>query len=66
MNIDRSVGAPVHFKDVVGVINSRGKIMLKFAMAKLLYPVSICDYPNFYKFMQVYETEEYQDIILAE
>ena len=63
---DISVGAPIHVKYVVDGINTIVKRMLKFSMAKLIYPVLINDYPNVYKFIQVYETEEYQDVILAE
>ena len=38
--------------------------MLKLAMSELLYPKLIYDYPNFYKFMQVYKTEENQAVIM--
>ena len=63
--IDRAVGAPVHAKDVVDVLNFIDKYMLKLAMINILNIELIYDDPNFYKFMQVYETKEDQYVILG-
>ena len=52
--VDRAVGAPVHEKYYVHGMNDREKWMLKLAMANILNPELIHDYPNFYKFMQVH------------
>ena len=58
--IDVSVGAPVHGKDVVGVLNTRDKWMIKLTMEKLLDTGLIRYNPIFFKFMQVHENEEGQ------
>ena len=55
--IDRYIGSPLHVKDDVDCINVRDKNMLNLEMAKLLNTESIHDNSNFYKFMQVCETE---------
>ena len=39
--------------------------MLKLAMANLLNNELIQDYQNCFKFMQVHENEEYQDVSLV-
>ena len=49
--IDISVGAPFRVKDVVDVLNSREKWILKLEMYKLLNTESIIGNPNFYKSM---------------
>ena len=44
-------------------MNARNKLMLKVAMENLLNTKLIQDGPNIFKFMQVHENEEKQDVI---
>ena len=45
--IDRTVGTTGHRKDVVGGLNAREKQMHNLAMANILNPELILDYPIF-------------------
>ena len=61
--IYRAVGSPINGKHFVDSLNAIYKQTLKLAMAKLLNPKFIRDYPNIFKFMQVHENKEGQAVI---
>ena len=50
---------------MVDGLNARDRLMLNLEMEKLLNTELIRDEPNDFKFMQIHENEEYQDVSLA-